>query len=154
MSQSQLRAGVEGKKSLDSAPITKGSSGTHSVHVTFEAADQTATLTRCSPAKPTLITLPVEILEEVFRSLDSFDTALELASCCKHFRDVYRNSKANICLGILRYGPILRGTTMSFYEKALRLFEGQQKAALGEQGKLKVNSPRSGGAAVHDVDVM
>jgi hypothetical protein len=82
-----------------------------------------------------LVEFPVEILQGVFESLDSFDTAIALASTCKLFGDIYKTNKPWICLRILRYDPVLQGTTMSFYEKAVRLFEAQQKTVLERQDK-------------------
>ncbi|KAA8915069.1 hypothetical protein FN846DRAFT_901639 [Sphaerosporella brunnea] len=95
-----------------------------------------------------LLAFPVEILENIFESLDSFKTATALATTCKLLGSVYQSSKGRICFGILRYDPVLQGNTQSFYDKAMELFEAQLNGGSEDFGQTIDRLLRTGGLDV------
>jgi hypothetical protein len=49
--------------------------------------------------------MPLEVVVEVFESLDSLRSAINLASTCQTFWSLYKRLQATICLRVLPYDP-------------------------------------------------
>jgi len=62
-----------------------------------------------------LVSLPVELINRVFESLESFDDFISLACCSKFLAAVYANDKPSIRRSILPHDPIVNSPTLSFY---------------------------------------
>jgi len=80
------------------------------------------------PAFP-LLSLPIELVENVYKSLDSFDTAVKLATTSMFMHTIFKRQKAAIYLSILPCDPVFNGASRfaSFAEQAIAIYEAEQK---------------------------
>ena len=91
-----------------------------------------------------LLSLPIELVVNVYESLDSFDTAVNLATTSKFMHTIFKRHKAAIYLSILPCDPVFNGGSRfaSFAEQAIAIYEAEQKVlriAEGKKGLLPID---------------